>query len=195
MVHPDLDELLNVVLPFAQQMLGKYGEFHPIGASMRTDGEVALAGAQPDEERPTAVSVIDMLVAGLRERVLNGEIRAAVICYDSRVVAPGMTSKTDAICLQLEHQSGECVEVFLPYSKILFGRLKMATCSRAVERPGSSHRPPGPDSSRLRRFFLAMPTSTTCGDAASSCRARRSLGANMRAGKNLRGNAWTTSRF
>src|SRR5262245_60157078 len=124
MAHPDLDELLNAVLPFAQQMLGKRGQFHPVGASMRTDGEVALAASLPDEEEPTAQSVIDLLVEGLRKQALARQIRAALICYDGRVIPPGNVAKTDAICAQLEHESGECVAVFLPYRKTLFGQLK-----------------------------------------------------------------------
>jgi len=40
MAHPDLDQLLNAVLPFAQQMLSKHGEFFPFGASMTIDGEI-----------------------------------------------------------------------------------------------------------------------------------------------------------
>jgi len=124
MAHPDLDALLNAVLPFAQQMLAKHGEFHPVGASMNKQGEVALAAGLVDSEHPQAHEVIDMLVAGFREHASKSEIRAAVVSYDSRVVPPGGAAKTDAICAQLEHESGECVTVFLPYRKGLFGRLK-----------------------------------------------------------------------
>ncbi len=35
MAHPDLDELLNALLPFAQQMLTKRGEFFPFGTGMK----------------------------------------------------------------------------------------------------------------------------------------------------------------
>jgi hypothetical protein len=41
MAHPDLDQLLNVVLEFAKKMLNQHGEFYPFGASMHTDGTSA----------------------------------------------------------------------------------------------------------------------------------------------------------
>lgn len=33
------DKLLNTLLPFAQQMLAKYGAFHPFGAYMNATGK------------------------------------------------------------------------------------------------------------------------------------------------------------
>jgi hypothetical protein len=47
MAHPDLDELLNALLPFAQQLLSKHGEFYPFRSAMTTDGEIEAA-AYPD---------------------------------------------------------------------------------------------------------------------------------------------------
>ena len=124
MAHPDLDALLNAVLPVAQQMLGKHGELHPLGVSMKTDGQIGLVAGMPESEHPPSQQVIDLLVAGLQEQASKGEIRACVVCYDVRVVPPGETGKVDAICAQLEHESGECAIVFLPYRKGLLGRRK-----------------------------------------------------------------------
>jgi|Deesub1362A_J573_1020465.scaffolds.fasta_scaffold05615_2 hypothetical protein len=36
----DVEELLNMVLPFAKQMLEKYGEFFPYGGVMKPSGEI-----------------------------------------------------------------------------------------------------------------------------------------------------------
>ena len=44
MAHPDLDKLLNVILPLAQQMLGKHGEYYPFGSSMTTEGQINPTG-------------------------------------------------------------------------------------------------------------------------------------------------------
>lgn len=43
---------------------------------------------------------------------------------DVRVIPPGESKKVDAISAQLEHQTGEAVNVFLPYQKKLFGSIK-----------------------------------------------------------------------
>ena len=44
--------------------------------------------------------------------------------YDCRIVPPGETEQTNAICASLEHQSGQFVDVFLPYKKGLLGKVK-----------------------------------------------------------------------
>ena len=124
MPHPDLEELLNALLPFAQEMLAKHGEFYPFGAAIDISGEIAAQAAEPGGENPDSNEVIAMLVAGMREEANRGEIRAAGICYDARVVPPGKTEKTDAIACRLEHASGEAIVTFVPYRKGFMGRYK-----------------------------------------------------------------------
>jgi hypothetical protein len=82
--RPDLDAVLNALLPFAQQMLAKHGEFFPFGASMSAEGEVAAVAAEPGEAM-SAAAVIEMLEKGFRETATAGGIRAAGICYDARL--------------------------------------------------------------------------------------------------------------
>jgi len=122
--HPDLDTLLNPLLSFAQQLLAKQGTFFPFGASMQTDGEIAMAAGYTGDLRPEPVEIIELLVQGFLEEAATGAIRAAGICIDMRVVPPGGTDKTDAICAQLEHLEGDCVDVYLPYKKGWLGRFK-----------------------------------------------------------------------
>ena len=45
MAHPELDQLLNFALEFAQKMLKEHGEFYPFGASMGMDGKISMDGA------------------------------------------------------------------------------------------------------------------------------------------------------
>jgi hypothetical protein len=124
MAHPDLDTLLNPLLSFAQQMLAKQGTFLPFGVSMRSDGEIAMAAGYIGDSRPEPVAIIDLLVQGFQQEAATGAIRAAGICIDMRIVPPGGTDKTDAICAQLEHAEGNCVDVYLPYKKRWLGRFK-----------------------------------------------------------------------
>ena len=54
-------------LPFAQEMLAKYGEFFPYGAATTFAGETKLVGADPDEgEQPESMSVLATPVEGLQ---------------------------------------------------------------------------------------------------------------------------------
>jgi len=123
MAHPDLDELLNAVLPFAQQMLSDHGEFFPFGSAMTVDGKIEELAAFTGDERPSSEELIALLTRGLRQKATAGEIRAAAICYDVRTIPPGHSEKTDAVCVSLEHQDGETADVYLPYKKGWFGKI------------------------------------------------------------------------
>ena len=63
MSNEDLDVLLNAVIPLAQQMLEKYGEFYPLGASMDAQGKAGLVGVMPKSEYPQAQEIIDLLTS------------------------------------------------------------------------------------------------------------------------------------
>jgi len=80
MANPDLEELLNTLVPFAQQMLSEHGEFYPFGASIDAPGELACVAGDTGEEQPDSKEVIDLLVRGFREEAKRGRIRAAAIC-------------------------------------------------------------------------------------------------------------------
>jgi hypothetical protein len=124
MAHPDLDNLLNAILPFAQQMLAKHGEFYPYGSTMTTDGQIVAQAAYDGDDRPPSQQLLDLMTQAFRQQAANGEIRAAGICYDVRTIPPGQTDKTDAIRVDLEHESGQSVSVFLPYKKGWFGKIQ-----------------------------------------------------------------------
>jgi len=116
MAHPDLNELMNTLLPFAKKMLTEHGEFFPFGASMSADGSVVHVGAKErNDEHPPSQRLIDLLTQSFQEQARSGDIRAAGICFDVRITPPGQSQKTDAVQMALEHQSGEVVDVFLPY--------------------------------------------------------------------------------
>jgi len=135
MAHPDLDELLNALLPFAQQMLAEHGEFYPFGSTMTVAGKIVAQAAHIGEEHPKSQPLIELLTQAYRQQALNGEIRAAGICYDVRTIPPGQTEKTDAVCLALEHQTGQSVSVFVPYKKGLFGKVKYGELFAAAREP------------------------------------------------------------
>lgn len=123
MAHPDLDELLNAVVPIAQQMLSKHGEFYPFGSIVTADGKAEVFAAYEGDDQPPSQQLIDSLTQILREKAAAGTIRAAAICYDARIVPPGQSAKTDAICLSAEHQNGEGSDLYLPYKKGWFGKI------------------------------------------------------------------------
>jgi hypothetical protein len=65
--------------------------------------------------------LIDVLTEALGKESIQGDLRALGICYDVRVVPPGQSDKSDAVCCSLEHISGEALDVFAPYTKAADG--------------------------------------------------------------------------
>jgi hypothetical protein len=127
MAHPDLNQLLNTLLPLAEQLLAKHGEFFPFGATMTSSGNINQNSAYTGEEHPKSQELIKLMTQAFQQQTGSGQLRAAGICMDIRVIPPGQTEKTDAICLGLEHVSGESVNVCVPYKKGWFGKIKYGT--------------------------------------------------------------------
>lgn len=115
MAHPDLDDLLSAMLPFAQDMLAKQGEFFPFGGCMKADGQIELLSAHPGDENASSQEAIDMLAAELIARAQAGEIRAGGVCYDVTLTPDGGGEDRDAICTSLDHVEDDPVDVFQLY--------------------------------------------------------------------------------
>jgi hypothetical protein len=107
-VQSDLDRLLNTVLPFADEMLRRHGEFYPYGAAITREGEEQVFAADAGEvEDPNPSEVLTSLVQGMSAEV--NDLRAAALVSD---VTSG---KTDAIMVHLEHADSMAITVVLPY--------------------------------------------------------------------------------
>jgi hypothetical protein len=80
----DFDELLNAVLPFATETLGRHGEMYPFGATVGKDGQTALTAADPAAgERPTSNDVLALLRDGATAD--KDALRAAAFVADVRI--------------------------------------------------------------------------------------------------------------
>lgn len=107
-VQSDLDRLLNTVLPFADEMLRKHGEFYPYGAAITREGEEQVFAADPGEvEDPNPSEVLTSLVSGMSAEA--HDLRAAALVSDVT------SDKTDAIMVHLEHADSMAITVLLPY--------------------------------------------------------------------------------
>lgn len=128
MAHPDLNALMDAMVPLAKRMLAEYGEFFPYGAFMKLDGKIVDCGVSGEDEHPPSKELIEILSKDFKRRAANGEIRAAGICCNVRVARVGHPEKVDAVQIALEHENGEAVDVFLPYDldssgEVRFGEL------------------------------------------------------------------------
>ena len=123
MAHPDLNNLLNSLLPSAQNMLSKYAEFYPFGATLDSKGKISSEAAYTGEDKPLSQPLIELMTAAFKQYAKENKIIAAGMCMDVRTIPPGESQKTDAILMGLEHVSGESIDVYLPYKKEMSGKI------------------------------------------------------------------------
>ena len=112
----DLDGLLNLVLPQAQELLGKNGRFYPFGASVSNDGEASLTASDAGlGEHPQPAQVL----AGVYDaaRATAGEIRAAAFVSDVLITG------SHAVQVELEHRDGIALVVLVPYKPATLNRV------------------------------------------------------------------------
>jgi len=118
MAHPDLNDLVDYCIGFAQKQLSKHGEFFPFGASMGEDGQLAADGLLLDDEHPPSQAVIDQYIELYLSRAQTGDLRAAALCWESRISLENGPMR-EAISIALEHRNRESVTVYVPYKKSL----------------------------------------------------------------------------
>lgn len=126
----EIEQLLNYLLPFAEQMLSQHGEFYPYAATMDAGGEVQAVSAAGDE-RPDVGDVLLALHAELREQAAQGSIRASGIAADVTLTDPDSGEEMDAVQLELDHAEADAVDVYVPYTNgdegVEFGELVAAS--------------------------------------------------------------------
>ena len=112
----DLDGLLNLVLPLAQKLLGKNGQFYPFGASVSNDGEASLTASDAGlGEHPQPDQVLAAVYDGARATA--GENRA--VAFVSDVLVTG----SSAVQVELEHRDGIALVVLVPYKPATLKRV------------------------------------------------------------------------
>lgn len=79
---------MNEVLPFAQQMLERHGEFIPYGGAMKPNGEIVSVAGYDGDEYPPSQDIIDLLKDAFRAAGRSGEYKATAIVFDVRVIPP-----------------------------------------------------------------------------------------------------------
>ena len=129
----DYNALLEFLMPFAEQMLKKNGEFFPFGASVSAEGEVQACATYDGDETPASEDVIAMLVQGFQNEARDGKIRATGICYDGRIVQDGKT--VDAVIISLEHFGGSASKTCVPYTKGMFGKYRFGELTAVLAEP------------------------------------------------------------
>lgn len=108
-------ELMDAVLPLAEKLLTEHGEFFPYGGAMTPEGQIVSVAAYDGDEHPPSSEVIEMLHKAFHMAAKNKEYKATALVYDVKVqLANGEPS--DALAIELDHESGYSIVVLLPYA-------------------------------------------------------------------------------
>jgi hypothetical protein len=114
-VREDANEVLNASVSYAKRMLRRYGEFGPFGFRMNHDGDVRMEAIAQQEMPPEPALLLDLLQQQLSERAKRGALRAAASASNVTMQKASNEGYTDAIMIDIEHESGYCVKAFVPY--------------------------------------------------------------------------------
>jgi len=129
-------QLMDSVLPLAEQLLSQHGEFFPYGGAMTPSGEIVNVAAYDGDEHPPSSEVISMLQSAFKSAAKSGEYKATALVYDVRVPLPETGEKSDAIAIALDHAAGYSIVVFLPYQlteqKLRFGSIFAQAGERGI---------------------------------------------------------------
>ncbi len=119
----ECEMLLDALLPAAEHLLKKNGEFYPIAAVLTADSQVQYTAVHEGDEYPDAQGMIDRFIQAHRELAAKNEIKASGIAWNAAISAE--EQKSDAIIISLEHRDGYSVIVGQPYQMGRFRKIKL----------------------------------------------------------------------
>lgn len=114
-IREDANELLNTAVNYARQMLRRYGAFAPFGFSLNEKREIVNETVPRKNVPPDPGMLVELLQEQLAERSGKKEIIAAAMAANVTMAKPSAEGFSDALLVEIEHQSGYCIKAFVPY--------------------------------------------------------------------------------
>lgn len=125
MPHRDIDHLVSALLPAAKCVLTRERALPPMGAEMLPDGEVITRCTHGHgETKRDPKGAVKAFEAEFREKAAHAQVRAVAICMSVTTPSRRRGRKTHAICISVEHESGEAMDVYCAYRRGWFGRFR-----------------------------------------------------------------------
>jgi hypothetical protein len=111
----ECEKLMNALLPFAEQMLSKHRQLHPVGIALTRDGQIIWTTRYDTRSRPFSRNAVAVVEKGLQQGARAGRYEATALVLDVLVVPPGRNAEQHAIAMRLDHRGGYSVVVLYPY--------------------------------------------------------------------------------
>lgn len=111
----DIQALINLFFPFAEELLIKYAEFHPYAGATTHTGEFVSA-SQPDSgESSGPAETVARIKADLQKA--SALYKLVAVFYEVRTKDAETGESSDAIAVFVEHAQGKTAyEFFYPYT-------------------------------------------------------------------------------
>jgi hypothetical protein len=117
-MSPRQSRLWDALLPAAQGLLARNGEFFPIAAKIDTHGALTHSMAHEEgKEWSPSTTLLQILRKEFSKEAVEKRIVACAVAYDSRIRLDE-NSTGDAIVVELEDPANGCLFVFVPYDKL-----------------------------------------------------------------------------
>jgi hypothetical protein len=120
----ECDLLVNVVVPFARQMLSEHHGFFPFGATMSPSGAISRIETPKGDHPPKELVVL--IEQGFVDGAQQGLYKATAVALDVKTVPPGKNESQNAVEVRLDHRDHYSVKVVFPYSYSPSGQLDFA---------------------------------------------------------------------
>lgn len=111
----DIQALINIFFPFAEELLIKYGKFLPYAGATTLAGDFVSVGGPHDSKEPAdSKTIITDLKLSLQ--LGNTKYLVVAIFYEARTIDDQTGKTDDAIAVFVEHKDGQSAyEFFYPY--------------------------------------------------------------------------------
>jgi hypothetical protein len=119
-----VESLYQALLSFAKDRLARDGEFPPFGAALDREGRMVSPAIRYSGPIPQPEELVKLLNDGFRSQAEAGEIQVCGVCMDVLILPPGEDERRDAICLEMEDEGGEAVDIYVPYRKSPSGEVQ-----------------------------------------------------------------------
>ena len=111
------DTIINALLPFALEMIGRSGTFLPFGGYINQAGTFEMLAVEHGGHTEPK-DLVGMFRKVLEDGVRQDGYRAFGICAHMHAEIPGQSGgKKDLVVTSMEDESGVAVDSYLPYER------------------------------------------------------------------------------
>lgn len=123
-IQAEVQETYDYLVGQAVTAMSQGGSFAPFGAAIRYDGERTHMNVDLTADTSTPNQHIQGLISAFRAEAASGALKLAGLIFDGQM-ARADGARAPALVVHIEHDSGEGVQVFVPYQRVSEGKIHL----------------------------------------------------------------------